>query len=311
MYDIVGDIHGFYDVLTLLLKKLGYTYDGISWGHPDRKVLFVGDYIDRGPASSKVLHLVRQMVENDQAIALMGNHELNAILFHETAKSGGHIRPHSLKNLKQHAQTLLQFANLGKGQEMYEDYIEWFKTLPLYFENEKIRAVHASWHHNSINALKALEDRLNEHPDFILNAGTKDHELHSISENLLKGVELPLPNGNSFKDKDGHTRNEMRVKWWKNPEVTPVEEYGFGADLSEYEGTTVYKMFENKWHYSDDKPVFFGHYWLGGSIDLQTEYVCCLDYSIGKKDRLAAYRYEGENSLQRSKISYVSYGEMS
>jgi hypothetical protein len=103
----------------------------------------------------------------------------------------------------------------------------------------------------------------------------------------------------------------MRIKWWKNPEVTPVEEYGFGADLSEYEDTTAYEMFENKWHYSDDKPVFFGHYWLSGSIDLQTEYVCCLDYSIGKRERLAAYRYEGENSLQRSKISYVSYGEMS
>jgi len=47
MYDIIGDIHGHYDVLTILLKKMGYQYDGISWGHRDRKVLLVGDYIDR------------------------------------------------------------------------------------------------------------------------------------------------------------------------------------------------------------------------------------------------------------------------
>ena len=44
-------------------------------------------------------------------------------------------------------------------------------------------------------------------------------------------------------------------------------------------------------------------YWLNGPIELQNEYVCCLDYSTGKKDRLAAYNYDGENSLLHSKYS--------
>jgi len=307
MHDIIGDIHGFYDELVLLLKKLGYQNDGNSWGHPDRKVLFVGDYIDRGPKSPQVLKLVRNMVENDKAIALMGNHELNAILFNAEDKDGGYVRQHSLKNIKQHAQTLLQFANLENGQKLFDEYIEWFKTLPLYFENEQIRAVHATWHHDSIKSLKGLEHKFNADPDFILNAGDEHHDLYSITENLLKGVELPLPDGESFLDKDDHPRYEMRIKWWKNPEQTPAQDYGFGADLGEYDGVVAHEMFDNGWHYADQKPVFFGHYWLSGSIELQSEYVCCLDYSIGKKDRLVAYRHNGESSLLENNMMHVKY----
>lgn len=311
MYDIIGDIHGFYDELVLMLKKLDYHNDGNSWGHADRKVLFVGDYIDRGPKSPQVLQLVRDMVENDQAIALMGNHELNAILFNAEAKDGGYVRQHSLKNIKQHAETLLQFANLENGQKLYDEYIEWFKTLALYFENEQIRAVHATWHHDSITSIKGLKDKFKADQDFILNAGDKDHDLYSITENLLKGVELPLPGGKSFLDKDGHPRTEMRIKWWNDPAKTPVEKYGFGASLSEYAGTIADEMFHNEWHYSDQKPVFFGHYWLKGPVELQNEYVCCLDYSIGKKDKLAAYRYDGEGSLLPSKSLVVHYNDKS
>lgn len=307
MIDIIGDIHGHIDELIALLEKMGYQDDGISWGHPDRKALFLGDYIDRGPNSPEVLKLVHNMVENDHAIALMGNHELNAILFHAESQHGGHIRPHSLKNFKQHAQTLLQFAKLKNGQDLYEKYINWFKTLPLYFEDKNLRAIHATWHHKSIKSLKKLEAELKRNPDFMLNAGDEHHELYAITENLLKGVEVSLPDGKFFLDKDGHPRTEMRIKWWKDPEKTPVQDYGFGADLSEYDGVMTNEMFNNEWYYSDEKPVFFGHYWFDGTIELQNEYVCCLDYSIGKNDRLVAYRYDGEQELNVANIVYVKY----
>lgn len=307
MIDIIGDIHGHCDELTALLIKMGYENDGVSWAHQDRKALFLGDYIDRGPNSPEVLKLVRNMVENDQAIALMGNHELNAILFHAESQNGGHIRPHSLKNFKQHAKTLIQFAKLNNGQNLYEDYINWFKTLPLYFEDKNFRAIHATWHHKSIESLKNLEGELKGSPNLILNAGDENHKLYTITENLLKGVELPLPDNKCFLDKDGHPRYEMRIKWWKDPEKTPFLDYGFGADLGEYDGVIANEMFNNEWYYSDEKPVFFGHYWLNGTIELQNEYVCCLDYSIGKKDRLVAYRYDGEQELNVANIVYVKH----
>ncbi len=307
MFDIIGDIHGFHDELVRLLLKLGYQKGERSWQHPERKALFVGDYIDRGPKIPETLSLVRTMVENDQAIALLGNHELNAILFNEKAKEGGYLRSHSLKNFNQHSETILQFNRLEDGQAIYNDYIEWFKSLPIYFENDQFRAVHATWHQASIKELKAFEHRFASDPNFILNAGNKEHPLYSITENLLKGVEKKLPHGLHFFDKDGHKRHEMRIKWWNNPVGTPIEDYGFGADLSEYKGKMASDFVDENWHYADSKPVFFGHYWLKGTPTLQTNKVCCLDYSIGKKEKLVAYRFNGEESLNEKNFVYIDY----
>ncbi len=49
MIDIIGDIHGYADKLAALLAKMGYEKQKGGYAHPERKVLFVGDYIDRGP----------------------------------------------------------------------------------------------------------------------------------------------------------------------------------------------------------------------------------------------------------------------
>ena len=88
--DFIGDIHGHADELEALLIKLGYKKSDGVYAHPERKVLFVGDYIDRGPKIKETLNIVKSMVENDNAIALMGNHEYNALCFHFKATEGGH-----------------------------------------------------------------------------------------------------------------------------------------------------------------------------------------------------------------------------
>jgi hypothetical protein len=53
MYDFIGDIHGYADKLEALLKKMGYSLKNGAYAHPERKVLFVGDYIDRGAKLKK------------------------------------------------------------------------------------------------------------------------------------------------------------------------------------------------------------------------------------------------------------------
>lgn len=63
------------------------------------------------------------MVDSDNAIALMGNHEYNALCFHFQETQGGHLRKHLIKNVIQHYETLKQFQN---RQEEYEEYLEWF-----------------------------------------------------------------------------------------------------------------------------------------------------------------------------------------
>ena len=78
MYDLIGDIHGHAAELRQLLEKLGYSQHGGIYLHPDRKVIFLGDFIDRGPQIREALGIVRVMVESGSALAVMGNHELNA-----------------------------------------------------------------------------------------------------------------------------------------------------------------------------------------------------------------------------------------
>ena len=114
MIDIIGDIHGYADTLEALLQKMGYEKQKGTYTHPDRKVLFVGDYIDRGPQIKETLGIVRAMVDNEQAIALMGNHEYNALCFHFQETEGGHLRKHDIKNIIQHYETLKQFQNRQK-----------------------------------------------------------------------------------------------------------------------------------------------------------------------------------------------------
>jgi protein phosphatase len=85
-FDIVGDIHGCFDETAELLKKLGYSIDkatddgknfGVEVSHPEnRKVIFLGDLVDRGPNSPAVLKLVMSMVRSGIAWCVPGNHDL-------------------------------------------------------------------------------------------------------------------------------------------------------------------------------------------------------------------------------------------
>jgi hypothetical protein len=56
-YDLVGDIHGHADALHRLLHELGYTEVEGVFRHPQRKMIFVGDFIDRGPISGTFCEL--------------------------------------------------------------------------------------------------------------------------------------------------------------------------------------------------------------------------------------------------------------
>ena len=81
-FDIIGDIHGCDTELTELLEKLGYEVDadGLSARHPgERRALFLGDLVDRGPATPAVLRLVMGMVAEGSAMCIPGNHEVKLL----------------------------------------------------------------------------------------------------------------------------------------------------------------------------------------------------------------------------------------
>src|SRR5512136_2088276 len=83
--DIVGDVHGFIDPLSSLLRRLGYNDDG---SHPEhRRLVFLGDLTDRGPDSPAVVRLVKRLVANG-AKCVLGNHDFNLLREKKTPENG-------------------------------------------------------------------------------------------------------------------------------------------------------------------------------------------------------------------------------
>ena len=85
-FDIIGDVHGCFDELQELLLQLGYTINQVENNESNfgfhvtapetRKIIFVGDLVDRGPDSPGVLRLVMSMVNSGVAYCVPGNHDL-------------------------------------------------------------------------------------------------------------------------------------------------------------------------------------------------------------------------------------------
>ncbi len=303
MIDFIGDIHGHADKLEELLQKLGYRVSAGTYHHPERKVFFVGDFIDRGPKIRETLKIVRAMVDSENAVALMGNHEYNALCFHFQETEGGHLRKHLIKNIMQHYETLKQFHN---RQSEYEAYLEWFKTLPLFYETDTFRAVHACWDnkHTAYLQQKLVNDRLTD--ELIYESVKNGTVLNEVIEETLKGKEMEMPEGLFFNDKDGNVRTEIRIKWWEDPSemtyksisVEPIDNLPeVPIELSSLKSLDYYDR--------TDKRVFFGHYWLKGAPSLYKQNICCLDYSVAKGGKLVAYRFDDEHHLDNKNFVYV------
>ncbi len=81
-FDAIGDVHGCLSELEALLERLGYRLvrdernRPVDAVHPEgRRVVFLGDLVDRGPDVAGVLRLAMGMVRSGSALAVSGNHE--------------------------------------------------------------------------------------------------------------------------------------------------------------------------------------------------------------------------------------------
>jgi hypothetical protein len=300
-YDIIGDIHGHAEALIRLLEKLGYK-DRNGYEHPRRRALFLGDLIDRGPEVRQVLQIVKRMADKESAHVVLGNHEYNIICFF-TKQEKGYLREHSTKNKAQVKATLQAFNN---SPEELLDWLEWLKTLPLFYENDNMRAVHAAWDQQKINYLKEILPGGVMSNNFLFQSAQKDTYEHDIIEMLLKGQEIPLPFGANYTDKDGHIRSSIRVQWWNKLRNKTYQEVLFPHDINVIDIPIKETLLEDDIHYAtEEKPVFFGHYWMNGAPRIQQKNVACLDYSIANCGKLVGYRFDGETELSEEKFMWV------
>lgn len=124
----IGDIHGCFHTLKNLLAKVNYA-------SATDILVFVGDYIDRGPFSCEVVEFIKHLqhqVGKDKCVCLRGNHEQMAI------DAGGTEDPLWMQNGGY--ATIYSYEKAGID---IANSISWFKTLPLVYDTPEIIFCHA------------------------------------------------------------------------------------------------------------------------------------------------------------------------
>ncbi len=311
LYDIIGDIHGHKDELIALLRSMGYENKNGAWRHSSRQAIFVGDFIDRGPYQLETIDLVRRMLDAGSAQAVMGNHEFNAIAWFlvDDENPDAYLRPHTEKNHNQHEKFLDRIISANHHKEI----ITWALSLPLWLELNEFRVIHACWHDGLIDYLRphlAEGNRLTE--ELVASAsrppsGNQNGALNVFNAvgTLLKGMEVELPDGLSYFDKDGHQRHHVRTKWWDADATTYPSAAMLGR--AECKQLPTSRIPENALFWQGEGlPVFVGHYWLTGQPAIQNPKVAILDYSVANKGKLVAYRWNGEEILHQDALHFVN-----
>lgn len=276
-----------------------------AWRHPTRQARFVGDFIDRGPGQIETLEIVRDMVDAGTAQAVIGNHEYNAIAYGtpDPDRPKHFLRIRGSRNRAQHQAFL---DAVGLDSPVHKHWLDWFKTLPLWLEDEHMRMVHACWHEQSMEELRGHLGPGNTLTDeLIVASARKDSPQYVAVEVLCKGLEIDLPPPVTFTDKQGIVRTRTRTKWWdplantyRSAAMIPPRD----AQLLPSDPLPA----EVRLDYDRKKPVFFGHYWMTGQPRILSEHSCCVDYSAARDDQpLVAYRFDGEPVLSNDKIVSV------
>jgi hypothetical protein len=298
MYDIIGDIHGHADALERLLDRLGYQKRNGTFCHSNRVVLFCGDFIDRGPRIADTLMIVRRMCENGAAMAVLGNHEWNAIAFHtpHPERPGAYLRAHSDRALLQHQATLQQLSLA----ELHE-WLKWFRTLPVCLDPGPLRVVHACWDSADLWTIQQVAAECGYMTtDFLRKATSVNEQLFRSIERVLKGPEVRLPDGVSITDKEGSQRRFARIRWFESPDSHSLASYALPSVVDVTLSTlSVPSVARPAVYAADLPPVFFGHYWLFDPVPTPLgSNIACMDYGVARNGQLAAYRFHNETTLR-------------
>ncbi len=272
--DIVGDVHGEIDALEALLYRLGYTVRG---DHPQgRRLVFLGDLVDRGPDSPAVVDRIQRLIDSGRAQAILGNHELNILLGSRKVGNGWfYNEPEALdrSGILVAQRALLDTASRCRA-------LAFFASLPVVLERPDLRLVHACWHVDHVNRLRGHSEAVELYHEYsqeiernLDREGVTDHGLRKLARqnrNPIKVLTSGLEERRMAPLEIGPRHHwEARVPWWLG--------------------------------YRDAVMVVFGHYWrqpvngdhdslhLFGNLSpyarLGRGWTMCLDYSVGKRYR--------------------------
>ena len=156
---IIGDIHGYADLLRQLVDKI------CTELQEQDVIVFLGDYIDRGPDSKGVIDIILQLQKQHQVVCLKGNHEQWMLQTLTQSKNSWVTGMDGFSMMESYSSDFTEelrqvFRNLGvkiftepqANEKLYqyffhkimpEDHLHFFTNLQNYYENEYCICVHA------------------------------------------------------------------------------------------------------------------------------------------------------------------------
>lgn len=175
---VIGDLHGCYDELLMLLGR-------VDFGASDR-VVCVGDLVTKGPKSGDVLDL---FMSDARLTAVIGNHDRALLEYWKGEREKGDLKPAQRKCAKQ----------LKERKDVYAAY---FESLPAYVDLGSHVVVHAglrpevALHEQTLDDLTALRTL---GPDRESREGTPWYEVYRGPKIALFGHwPAPLPRLGSY-----------------------------------------------------------------------------------------------------------------
>ncbi|CAM5782521.1 MULTISPECIES: metallophosphoesterase family protein [Brevibacillus] len=145
---VISDIHGMYDEFCEMLEQISFDADS-------DKLILLGDYIDRGCKSKEVVQRVKALTEQQQAIAIKGNHDemfLEFLYSGEPQKTERYLRNGGKATLESFCGTDW-FQNEVSDQKLqsarehilqhYAEEVAFLQQLPYYYETKEHIFVHA------------------------------------------------------------------------------------------------------------------------------------------------------------------------
>lgn len=208
----ISDIHGCFDEFQELLTKIDY--------QPEKDQLYLlGDYMDRGPQSKEVMYKVKDLVENDGAIALFGNHDQFFLDWIDDPVEGIHRM-----SINGGLDTLVSFlgdidinaedAETWKAWndqfvEEYEDIIQFMRGLRYYVEDQNYIFVHAGidpelddWKdtnkHDLVWIRRAFLDADLQIDETVVHGHTPNIDLHGKHDIFYRGKKIGIDGGCAY-----------------------------------------------------------------------------------------------------------------
>jgi hypothetical protein len=140
--DVIGDIHGLYDDFVKIIEPLGYTIENNIIKHKNnRKILFLGDLVDKGQQSLEMIKIVYNSVTFGGHYCIIGNHENKIIQFKKHYDKFGVVNTSSFSS----SETILELLKINKNE--FIKYLNFIEDLPAYYIFDKYAFVHANVQH--------------------------------------------------------------------------------------------------------------------------------------------------------------------